>query len=63
MDQGECLDDIKKRQCPSSLFFPNVNECVSTRESNEYIHVRMYMYVESLNSNFKLKLYKTFGKE
>ena len=32
-----------------------MNECVSTRESNEY--------VEGLNSKTKLELYKTFGKE
>ena len=34
---------------------PNVNECVSNRESKEY--------VEELNSKVKLELYKTFGKE
>ena len=51
-EQGESLDDIKKGQCPSN---PNVNECASTRESNEY--------VEGLNSKVKLQLYKTFGKE
>ena len=32
-----------------------MNECVSTRESNEY--------VEGLNCKVKLELYKTFGKE
>ena len=37
------------------LFLLNVNECVSTRESNEY--------VEGLNSKVMLELYKTFGKE
>ena len=46
-------EDIKKGQCPSSLFLSNVNECVSTRESKEH--------VEGLNS--KLQLYKSFGKE
>ena len=51
----ELLDDIKKGQCPSSLCLSNVNECVSTRESKEY--------VEGLNSKVKLQLYKTFGKE
>ena len=36
-------------------FLLNVNECVSTRESDEY--------VEGLDSKVKLELYKTFGKE
>ena len=45
---------IKKGQCPSSLFLSNVNECVSTRESNEY--------VEGLNSEVRLELYITFDK-
>ena len=34
-------------------FLSNVNECVSTRESNEY--------VEGLNSKVRLELHKTFG--
>ena len=38
-----------------SLFLSNVNECVSSRESNEY--------VKGLNSKVKLELYKTFGKK
>ena len=49
LDQGEFLDDIKKERCPPSLYLSNVNECVSTRESNEY--------VEGLNSKVKLDLY------
>ena len=49
------LDDIKKGQCPSSLFLSNVYECGSTRESKEH--------VEGLNSKVKLQLYKSFGKE
>ena len=36
-------------------FLSNVNECVSTRESNEN--------VEGLNSKVKLQLYISFGKE
>ena len=31
------LDDIKKGQCPLSLSLSNVNECVSIRESKEYV--------------------------
>ena len=49
------LDDIKRGQCPSSLFLSNVIEYVSMRESKEY--------VEGLNSKVKLQLYKTYGKE
>ena len=48
LDQGESLDDIKKGQCPSSLFLSNVNDCVSTRESNKY--------VEGLNRKVKLRV-------
>ena len=51
----ELLDDINTGQCPASLFWSNVNECVSTRESKEH--------VEGLNSKVKLQLYKSFGKE
>ena len=36
-------------------FLSDVNECVGTRESKEF--------VEGLNSRVKLQLYKTFGKE
>ena len=36
-------------------FLLSVNECVGTKESNEY--------VKSLNSKAKLELYNTFGKE
>ena len=46
------LGDIKKGQ---SLSLSNVNECVSTRESKEY--------VKGLSSKVKLELYKTFDKE
>ena len=52
LPKGELLDDIRKGQCPLSLFLSNVNECVSNRENKEY--------VEGLNS---LGLYKAFGKE
>ena len=45
LDQGELLDDIKNGQCPSSHFLLNVNECISTRECNEY--------VEGLNGKVK----------
>jgi len=38
--------DIKKGQCPSSPSLSNVNECVSDRESKEY--------VEGLNSKVNL---------
>ena len=55
LHEEELLDDIKKGQCPSSLFLSNVNECVSTRVSKEH--------VEGLNSKVKLQLYKLFGKE
>ena len=53
--QEELLDGITKGQCLSSLFLSNMNECVSTREGNEY--------AEGLNSRIKLELHKTFGKE
>ena len=46
------VDDIRKGQCPLSLFLSNVNEY---RESKGN--------VEGLNSKVKLELYKTFGKE
>ena len=52
LDEGEIL---QKRQCPTSLFLSNINEYVTTRESNEY--------VDGLSSKLKLELYKTFGKE
>ena len=55
LHEEELFEDIKKGQCPSSLFLSNVNECVSTRESKEH--------VEGLNSKVKLQLYKSFGKE
>ena len=53
--EEELLDDINTGQCPSSLFLSNVNECVSMRESKEY--------VEGLDSKVKLQLYKSFGKK
>ena len=43
----ELLDDIRKGQCPPSLFLSTLNECVSTRESKEYM--------EGLNSKVKLE--------
>ena len=49
------LDNIRQGQCPLSLFLSNVNECVSNRESKEY--------VEGLNMKVTLRLYKVFGKE
>ena len=52
MYQEELLDDIEKGYL---TFLPNVNECVSTRKSNEY--------EEGLDSQVKLEFYKTFGKE
>ena len=55
LPKGELLDDIRKGQCPLSLFLSNVNECVSNRENKEY--------VEGLNSKVKLGLYKAFIKE
>ena len=56
LPKGELLDDIRKGQCPLSLFLLNVNEeCVSNRENIEY--------VEGLNSKVKLGLYKAFNKE
>ena len=55
LPKSELLDDIRKGQCPLSLFSSNVNECVSNRENKEY--------VEGLNSNVKLGLYKAFSKE
>ena len=55
LPKGELLDDIRKGQCPLSLFLLNVNESVSNSESKKY--------VEGLNSKVKLELYKTFGKE
>ena len=55
LPEGELLDDIRKGQCPLSLFLSNVNESVSNSESKKY--------VEGLNSKVKLELYKTFGKE
>ena len=55
LHEEELLDDIKKGQCPSSLFLSNVNECVSTGESKEH--------VEGLNSKVKVQLYKLFGKK
>ena len=42
-------DDIRKGQCPVSLFLSDVNDCVSNRESKEY--------VEGLSSKVKLELY------
>ena len=33
LHKGELLDDIKKGQCPLSLFLSNVNEYVGNRES------------------------------
>ena len=51
LPKGELLDDIRKGQCPLSLFLSNVNESVSKK------------YVEGLNSKVKLELYKTFVKE
>ena len=55
LPKGELLDDIRKGQCPLSLFLSNVNDCVSNRENKEY--------VEGLNSEIKLGLYKVFSKE
>ena len=55
LPKGELLDDIKKGQCPLSLFLSNVNECVSSRENREY--------VEGLNSKVKLGLHNAFTKE
>ena len=55
LPKGELLDDIRKGQCPLSLFLSNVNESVSNSESKKY--------VEGLNSKVKLELYKTFDKE
>ena len=55
LPKGELLDDIRKGQCPLSLFLSNVNECESKRENKEY--------VEGLNSKVKLGLYKAFSKE
>ena len=55
LPKGELLDDIRKEQCPLSLFLSNVNESVSNSESKKY--------VEGLNSKVKLELYKAFGKE
>ena len=52
LPKGELLDDIRKRQCPLSLFLSNVNDCVSNIE-----------YVEGLNSKVKLGLHKAFSKE
>ena len=31
LPKSELLDDIRKGQCPLSLFLSNVNECVSNR--------------------------------
>ena len=50
LPKGESLDDIRKGQCPLSLFLSNANECVSDTENKEY--------VEGLNSKVKLGLYK-----
>ena len=50
LPKGELLDDIRKGQCPLSLFLSNVNESVSKKN------------VEGLNSKVKLELYKTFVK-
>ena len=36
LPKNDLLDDIRKRQCPLSLFLSNVNECVSNRENKEY---------------------------
>ena len=55
LPKDELLDDIRKGQCPLSLFLLNVNDCVSNRENKEY--------VEGLNSKVKLGLYKAFSKE
>ena len=55
LPKGELFDDIRKGQCPLSLFLSNVNKSVSNSESKKY--------VEGLNSKVKLELYKTFGKE
>ena len=55
LPKGELLDDIRKGQCPLSLFLSNVNECVSNREIKGY--------VEGVNSKVKLGLYKAFSKE
>ena len=55
LPKGELLEDIRKGQCPLSLFLSNVNECVSNRENTEY--------VEGLNSKVELGLYKAFSKE
>ena len=55
LPKEKLLDDIRKGQCPLSLFLSNVNECVSNKESKEY--------VEGLNSKVNLELYKAFGKE
>ena len=46
LPKGELLDNIREGQCPLSLFSSNMNECVSKRESKEY--------VEGLNSKVKL---------
>ena len=48
LPKGELLDDIRKGQCPLSLFLSSVNECVSNTENKEY--------VEGLNSKVKLGL-------
>ena len=48
LPKGELLDDIRKVQCPLSLFLLNVNNCVSNRENKEY--------VEGLNSKIKLRV-------
>ena len=37
LPKGELLDDIRKGQCPLSLFLSNVNECVSNRKNKEYV--------------------------
>ena len=52
LPKGELLDDIRKGQCPLSLFLSNVNDYVSNRENKEY--------VEGLNTKVKLGLYKAF---
>ena len=46
---------LRRGNVSQAFFLSNVNECVSTRESKEY--------VEGLNSKVKLQLYKTYGKE
>ena len=55
LPKGEFLDDLRKEQCPLSLFLSNVNERVSNSASKKYL--------ERLNSKVKLELYKTFDKE